>query len=142
MCLDIKLFPCEGFLHYNHIEGYGYKLIVNLDQSVVDFYRKLIPKYYYASPQRYNAHISVVRKEVPQDLSNWGKREGESIPFFYSNYIHHGTVYFWLNAFSKELEELRRELGLEVDRHPNCNPPDGFIKCFHISLANCKDFLK
>ena len=115
----------------------SYKLIVEADQGISDFYRALIPKYYYAKPQKYPAHISVVRKEVPVNLENWGKYEGEKIEFFYQSYIHIGTVYFWLNVFCCRLEEIRLELGLPVDS-PYTLPPEGFNKCYHMTIGNKK----
>lgn len=131
--MNSTLFTSVGFLHYEEN-----KAIVEVDQGIVDFYRFLIPKYYYAKPQKYKAHISVVRKETPPNMQCWGKYEGEQIEFHYSNIIHYDNVYFWLNAFCKRLEEIRLELGLPVSS-PYTLPPAGFDKCFHISVANCKN---
>jgi hypothetical protein len=68
----------------------------------------------------------------------WGKYEGQEIDFSYENVIHSGTVYYWLNAFSTKLEEIREELGLPVSSQYTL-PPEGFVKCFHITIANQKD---
>lgn len=135
------LFESEGFLKYSFEEEYGYKLIVEVDQGVSDFYRSLIPKWVETNRQKYPAHISVVRNEVPLILDNWGKYQGKAVQFTYSNYICNGTVYWWLNAFSSELEDIRLELGLEISSKYTL-PPEGYLKCFHITLANMKGLFK
>jgi hypothetical protein len=128
----------EGRLSYRK-EGNSYGLTVQVDQGISDFYRSLIPKYYDWQQQKYPAHITVVRihKEVPKNLEHWGKYNNKKIKFAYSGMIHDGTVYWWLNAFSTELEDIRLELGLPV-RSEYTLPPEGFTKCFHITLSNKK----
>lgn len=130
------LFTSRGPLIYSTDNAGLPKLNVVVDPGIMSFYRALIPKYCEARAQMYPAHISVVRKERP-NMSLWGKYENEEIEFSYSNIIHRGTVYWWLNAFSTRLEEIRRELGLPVSSEYT-RPPDGWIKCFHITLGNSK----
>lgn len=133
----MQLFKSSGPLRYRIGQDGGYSLRVEVDQGISDFYRSLIPKWIKTNSQMYPAHISVVRKEVPVNLEFWGKHEGEEVEFVYSNEIHHGTVYWWLNAFSKRLEEVRIELGLPVSSQYT-RPPDSWIKCFHITIGNMK----
>jgi hypothetical protein len=115
-----------------------YKLIVEVDQDISEYYRKLIPKYIdQPARQMYAAHISVVRNEIPPHLSLWGKYEEEEIEFYYDNEVHFGEVYCWLNVWCKRLEEIRLELGLPVSSRFTL-PPEGFIRCFHITLGNFK----
>ena len=114
------------------------KVIVEVDQQLADYYRSLIPKYYYVSRQKYNAHISVVRKEIPTDLTLWGIHEDEEVEFYYDNQIKRGKVYFWINVFCKRLEEIRLELKLPVNS-PYTLPPEGFVKCFHCTIGNVKN---
>jgi hypothetical protein len=85
----------------------------------------------------YAAHISVVRKEHPPNLGIWGQHEGEIVEFFYHPHVYSSELYFWLNVFSKRLEEIRLELGLPVSS-PYTLPPCGFDKCFHTTIANSK----
>lgn len=132
----IQLFKSEGTIHYGST-----KLIVKVDPGISYFYKSLIPKYINIDPQKYRPHISVVRNETPINMENWGKYENEKVEFSYSNEIHNGQVYWWLNAFSIELEKIRVELGLSIKEHYT-QPPDGFIKCFHITLGNCKSYQK
>jgi hypothetical protein len=126
-----------GPLRYYRGSQGGYKLIVEVDQAIADFHRSLIPKYFWVQPPMYPAHISVVRKEVPLASETWGRYEGEEVEFFYEPTVHSTHVYFWLNAFSRRLEEVRAELGLSVDA-PFLQPPAGFTKTFHITLGNTK----
>lgn len=131
------LHEAQGILRYSAID-IGYKLIVEVDQGIVDFYRSLIPKARYVQSQMYPAHISVVRKEKPPNLDVWGKYEGEKIFFWYDTEIKWGQVYYWLNAFSENLEKIRTELGLPVSSQYT-KPPGSWIKCFHITLGNTKE---
>jgi hypothetical protein len=134
----MELYKSVGGLSYSHIAEYGYRLVVDVDPGIVSYYRSLIPKYYDWRPQMYAAHISVVRKEIPINLDYWGKYQGEQIEFEYSGIIHRGQVYWWLNAFSVRLEEIRKELGLLVSSEYT-KPPEGYLKCFHITLGNMKE---
>ena len=127
----MKLFDSQGKLRYD-----DRKLIVEVDPEIVAYYKSLIPKYIRLNPQKYDPHISVVRKELV-DSPHWKEHEGELVDFQYSNIVHHGQVYYWLNAFSKRLEEIRVELGLPISSEYT-RPPDTFEKVFHITLGNLK----
>lgn len=113
------------------------KLVVDVDQEVSEYYRSLMPKSIDKNPQKYAAHISVVRHEVPPRMDLWGLHEGKDVRFTYENVVHEGSVYFWLNAFSSDLEKVRLELGLPVTSMYTL-PPEGFVKCFHITIGNKK----
>src|SRR5687767_5811035 len=110
--MQYQLHKSVGILRYSFHDDYGYKLIVEVDQNISDYYRSLIPKYHYVQPQKYPAHISVIRHEVPVHLEHWGKYEGEEICFCYNPIIRHGKVYWWLDVHSNRLREIRNELGL------------------------------
>lgn len=130
------LYKSEGILRYY---GPPYKLIVEVDQGIGDLYRALIPKYMPVNRPMYPAHITVVRseKETPVILDSWGKHNGERVEFYYDPEVKVGTVYYWLNVFCKRLEEIRVELGMSVDS-PYTRPPEGFLKCFHLTIGNSK----
>lgn len=132
------LYESKGRLSYRK-EGTNFGLVVRADQGISEFYRSLIPKYHEVNRQKHSAHITVVRiyKEFPKNLAAWGKYENHKINFYYSPIVHQGTVYWWLNTFSTQLEEIRRELGLPV-RSEYTIPPEGFTKCFHLTLGNKK----
>lgn len=135
--IEEVIYPATGILHYSRGD-FGHRLVVNVDQQISDYYRSLIPKYISVNRQRYAAHISVVRKETPIHLELWGKYEAQEVEYFYSPMIHFGKVYCWLNVFSQRLEEIRLELGLPVSSEYTL-PPEGFVKCFHMTLGNMKD---
>lgn len=134
----MKLHESKGVLQYRK-EGNSYGVVVRADQGISDFYRSLIPKYFACNRQKYPAHITVVRihRERPQNMKFWGLYDGLEIDFFYSSYIHEGSVYWWLNAFSTKLETIRQELGLPVTSQYT-RPPDGYNKCFHLTIGNKK----
>lgn len=133
------LYQSTGILRYM-IDNSGRKLILRVDQDLVNYYRSLMPKYIRTQPQAFPAHISVVRKEyiIHNKMPLWGKYEGEEVQFSYDNHIHNGTVYYWLNAWCNRLEEIRVELGLPVSSLYT-RPPDGFDKTFHITIGNLKN---
>lgn len=131
------MYNATGTLHYTIDDVVGYKLFVKLDDpNIAAYYRSLIPTYKCVTSQRYPPHISVVRYETPARLENWGKYESNKIMFQYSNVIHYGKVYFWLNAFSKQLEDIRLELGLSLESITR--PPCSYKKVFHITIGNIK----
>ncbi len=133
----MDLFQGKGKLKYSIEEKVGYKLVLELDQGIVDYYRSLIPKSKDVKSQMFRAHISVVRKETPKNLEFWGKYEGLKVDFEYSNWIYNDTIYWWLNAYSSFLEEVRLELGLIV-KYYTLVPPKNYKKNFHITLGNVK----
>ena len=120
--------------------GEDYKLVVEVDQELARFYRSLIPKWIGVTRPRWPAHITVVRseKESPVDLSVWGKYEGYQIKFLYNSDVQFGKIYYWLDVLCKDLEEIRKELGMSVTSQYT-RPPDGFSKYFHCTIANLKD---
>ncbi len=113
------------------------KLIVEVDTEIVRYYRNFVPKCISLNKQMYAPHISVVRNEEPLLRDKWGAYEGKEIYFAYSNYIHCGNVYYWLDAYSQVLEDLRVELGLKSNSDTT-RPPD-HRNCFHITIGNIKE---
>jgi len=137
MNFGMLLHKSKGTLRYSHAGDAGFKLVLEVDPGIASFCRAMIPKHITLNPQRYAPHISVVRHEHNVNMEHWGKYEGQEVEFEYTNYIHNGSVYWWINAFSNRLEEIRTELGLYIhDKYTQ--PPEGYKKCFHITLGNCK----
>lgn len=124
-------FLSSAILRYSYIEGYGFKLIAEVDKDLGKYYFSLIPKYYYVNSQYYAPHISIIRKEAPASRELWElsekENEGREIKFLYRNLIYTDGVYWWLDVFSKDIIRLRRFLGV---RYKNV---------FHISLGNNKN---
>lgn len=130
------LVEAKGILRYER-RGNFYKLIASTDDGIANLYRSLIPKWIPVKGQRYRAHVSIVRKEVPKNLKAWGLHEGEEVNFLYSRMIYNDENYWWLNVFCKRFEEIRRELGLpEKDKF--LKPLEGYSSVFHLTLGNTK----
>lgn len=115
----------------------GFKLIVEADNEIVNYLYALIPPYISRHRQKYPAHISVVRKEIPPRTELWGKHEGREISFAYTHQLFKSDFYFWVNVYSIELEQIREELGLGVSSR-YYEPPPGFRQTFHMTIANSK----
>lgn len=127
-------FDSEGKLEY----GPGRRAVVWVDQGISDFYRKLIPKYYYAQPQMYPAHITVVRLrlETAEKLDAWNKYNLEVVPFVYDNEVHFDGTYFYLNVQSDRIGDIREELGLPRFRFGDLGAEK---RCYHVSIGNVKN---
>ena len=127
------MYTSQGLLNY----GPGIRVIAIIDQGISDYYRSLIPKYYQVQPQKYGAHITIVRtdKESPKQLAAWGKYQGQSISFEYSPEIHFDGSYWYLNVRSQQIGDIREELGLPRFRFQELSSKDG---CYHISIGNNK----
>ena len=124
-----------GHLYY----GDDHKLIVQIDQGISDYYRSLIPKHMEVSSPMWPAHITVVRtqKEIPTNLQFWKKYDYQPIEFYYSSIIDWDETYYWLDVYCKQLEFIRKELGLSnVSQYTL--PPSGFKKVFHTTIGNKK----
>ena len=132
--LQEMLFHDKGIFRY----GPGVRAIVEVDQGISDYYRKLIPKYYYVQSQMYKAHITVVRteKESPKNMNVWGKYEGEEIPFTYDNHVYNDANYWYLNVQSDRIGDIREELGLPRFRFGEIGSNRNG---YHITIANNKN---
>ncbi len=121
------MFGSYGIISY----GPGVKAAVSVDEDIARYYRKLIPKCFEVSSQYYAAHITVVRFgiEIPPRMEFWDKYEGEKIFFEYSPQVIFEGVYYYLEAYSKRIGDIREELGLPRFRR------DG---CYHITIGNRK----
>ena len=129
------LFTSTGTL-VTSVDRGNYKLIVEIDPEISNYYRSLIPKYCRVNRQRYAPHISVVRDEEIRYWSEWNGLQGKVITFWYVGIIHSDETYFWLEVNSWDLQDLRVKLGLtstsRITRSPDGN------HSFHITLGNVK----
>lgn len=113
-----------------------YRLVVNVCQDLSDYYRRQIPKYIPVKGQRYQAHISVIRKEIPKNLEAWNKYRGQEVEFEYEMFPYNSDTYWWLNCWSSKLEDIRVELGLPAASRVT-RSPDGRHR-FHCTIGNTK----
>ena len=65
-----------------------------------------------------------------------GTREGEEVAFTYSPEVQIDETYYWLNAWSSRLEDVREELGLP--RSDWYTEPPDHSHCFHATIGNTK----
>lgn len=128
------MFTSSGVLRYSHDP---IKLIVEVDPGISKFYFSTIPKYLGVSKPMWDSHISVVRNVIPPDMSAWEKHAGREVSFEYENWVYNDELYYWLNVWSTDLEEVRRELGLKPYGDVTCSPDDRHR--FHITLGNLKN---
>jgi hypothetical protein len=130
------MFNSVGYLFYDK----DYRLVLKVGQDLADYYRALIPKHYRTQRQGWEAHLTIVRPEfdIVNNVSMWKKHEGKIISFIYNPYIEFGRGFFWFNAWSKELEKIREELGLmNVTKYPHT--PAGYNKTFHCTIGRYDD---
>jgi hypothetical protein len=127
------MFVSTGKLHYDNSE---YRLTLQVGQDLSDYYRKLIPRYCRVQRQGWAAHLTVVRPgtDQPGRIRYWGDYEGEIVEFIYSPYLENGHGFYWFNAWSKRLEQIREELGL-VNLSRFALRPEGYNKTFHCTVA-------
>jgi hypothetical protein len=113
-----------------------YKLIVEVENDLGNYYRSFIPKYFKFQKPMHNTHISVIRSEEICNLHYWGKLNNVEIEFDYDNYIFQNSIYFWLAVECNLLKNIREDLGLpplsQITKSP-CGNHD-----FHITIANSK----
>lgn len=132
------MFYSTGIVNYSIVNHNYYKIAVEIDQSIGNYYYSMIPKYINISKPFYPYHITLLRKEVPKNLEYWNKYQHHEIEFQYENIVRIGSVYCWLNAYGKKFEEIRQELGLEISS-PFTLPPEGFFQTFHCTIGNFKN---
>lgn len=126
-------YQVKGRLQY----GPGIRVVVWIDKEIGRYYRSLVPKSIFIQPQMYPSHVTVVRTaiEIPSKMEAWGKYENEEILIDYSNEVHFDDPYFYLNAWSERIGEIREELGLSQYRMLH---PSGYKDCYHITIGNTK----
>lgn len=119
------------------VENNLYKLWVEVDPNIVNYYLWLLPKYFNIQKQRYAPHISVIREEK---FVNFNKYNNLQIDFEYDPYIYTELIYAWINVYSNFLNSLRKDLGLPESSWYT-KPPDG-NDGFHITIGNFKHFVR
>lgn len=106
-------------------------MILDAHQSIPYYYRYWIKRElgHQLNAPVWRSHITVCRGEQPKKQWNWKKYEGRKIEFEYSPEIRFSEIYAWVPVFSKDLEEIRVELGLS----PQPRVP------FHWTIGNRKN---
>ena len=122
---------------------------ISVDEDLSRYYLKQIPLK--LNRQKYKPHITIAKinkldlnklclfdiyeRFFPnQNIMKNDISIGKLIEFQYDHYVFNNEIYYWLNAYSKELTEFRSKIDSLADIWM---PPDG-TKCFHITLGNLK----
>ena len=108
-----------------------YWLILECDAGISLYYRYWLKKAKYIDMIKpaWGAHISITRGEKITNKDAWKKHSGKKIDFEYVPEVKSNGKHFWLSVISKELEEIRTELGLSP------TPYWGF----HLTIGNKKE---
>jgi hypothetical protein len=133
------MYESTGTIQYRICDETGNRSVVLwIDEQIVKYYRSFLDRRVFTKLQKYKAHISIVRKDTIEDLSNWGKYEGQTFKFYYDGIIKNGIEYYWIDAYSLDLEKVRSSLGLAFKSYPGRIPVTGFNTIFHFSIGNIK----
>lgn len=80
-------------------------------------------------------HISIIRGEKPKNIDLWRKYSGKKIFFEYNpEFINTNGKHWWIRIDSKELEDIRVELGL-TPQHMFTDYKDGQYKVSPMHLT-------
>ena len=93
-----------GLLNYSNGAD-GYRLVVDADEEIVNYYRKLVPPWFPLNRTRYPAHITVVREATLPVPELWGVGDGDVIEFEYSPIIRTGEEGPWAPGYYSTLFE-------------------------------------
>lgn len=129
----MAVFKTRGVLTY----GPGMKAAVRVDQEIANYYKALIPRCKQVQPQKYKAHVTVVRTGIDQVVNHaaWKKHEGEVVEILYDNHIHFDGRYYYLDVWSTRIGDLREELGLSRYRTTLAGQS---LECYHLTVGNVK----
>jgi hypothetical protein len=127
----------EGVLRYRRDEDEKfYRVVVDIDPGIADFYRWQVPKHLRLNRQKFLPHVTVAREREFPKPHMWQRNDGERILFAYDKTVQVDETYAWLDVYCVRLEEIRQELGL-ARIGIGARPPDG-KNCFHTTLGNFK----
>lgn len=114
------------------VKVYKTYIVAYVDNQLTEYYRSLIPKALYVNGQRYQAHITIIRADVEPVPDKASIYDGKYINYQYDSTIFTCGTYYWLNAHSKDIEDIREDLGLPRIKYDT----------FHITIGNCKNEYK
>jgi len=117
-------------------DGDLYRAALEVDPSIVAYYRWFVPRTIRLNHQKYAPHVSVIREtSIPDEEMFWWFN-GTHLRFQYDHYIRNDKTYWWLNVDSYMLCEVRKMVGL-MPTAWYTQPPD-FSANFHITIGNTK----
>lgn len=138
MTLSCEYFTSIGILKSSRLDDGYCKVIIEVDQEILNYYLSGIPKWIKVNRPRYPAHISVVRNEQIFNLEYFEEINDLKIVFQYGNIIYNDETYFWLEVICPELCKIREKLGLSKVKPGVTFSPD-FRHLFHLTIGNRKN---
>lgn len=127
--------PGFGTLHYS-LDEHGYRLVVDADPEIVNYYRALVPKSIRLNRTRFAPHITVIRETTLPNPALWAADHGATVEFQYLPVVKTGEVYYVLWVFCDALKSTRQRFGLPATTWYT-RPPDD-TECFHLTIGNLK----
>jgi len=134
-------FEARGVIRYSpqrlgNKESQKWWLVIDCPEEIGKYYRHVmhVSSHRCFKLQRpyWGAHISVIRNETPPNPNLWRKYDGEKIVFQYGKYIETNyndqrwKSFWWLDAQCERALDIREELGLQRNPHPQ----------FHLTIGN------
>ncbi len=135
------MFQIQGKLIYDiHSEAatrkgrQSWMAAVIVHPSIIQYYQYWVKRELglHLNTPLFKAHVSVVRGEEPKKQWNWRKHHNRIVTLEYGVDLRISEKYVWLPVYSKELEEIRVELGLKPQ--PKVD--------FHLTVGNTKNVTK
>jgi hypothetical protein len=75
----------------------------------------------------WGSHVSVVKNEIPPNIKYWKAYQNKKIYFEYDpQYLNSNKKHWWIKVFSKELDDIREELGLPIEPNSPLHITIGF----------------
>ena len=108
------------------------KIIATIDSGIGDYYYSLIPLSFVARRPLYGNKITVVRSPPIEtfDYEKGMEFDNKTVEIEYDGCLQYQQPYFYLDCWSKDIEEIRKSLGLTRFRN-------GFSS-YHITIGNVK----
>jgi hypothetical protein len=114
------MFTSTGILQYDpgkglkHYEPWWALLLC--DDEIARYYSWQLKKHgvevFPNNTGLWGTHVSVMKGEVPPDVSAWGKYEGYEVEFHFSHLIRfENGKHAWVDVYSEDLSAIREELG-------------------------------
>lgn len=118
-----KSIICKGTISFS-----GKNIQCLIDQSIVNYYYALIPKYYKALRPGRPAHVTIVREWENYDHNLAQRFIGSRLSFaYYPDSLKLDWRHFTIDCVSEPLQMFRSLLGLTPLRAP--------FNCFHFTVG-------
>lgn len=117
------------FTTIGEVKGYNDYLVAYVDRAIGYYFYSLIPKSKHVIKQKYPPHVTIVRKDR-EHVADWRHLEGKKVEIQIDTEVKSNNKYYWLDAYSQDINDVRVSLGYEPFREP--------FNTFHITIGNTK----